>query len=100
MEPYRTRSGKYTGEKKCPARFGLPSESKYNGASSASGDANPLSRFGSDCGIGYGQGRAEPREELRHHVYVEDTIVAPATAPGNGAVAIVRLSGPRAIAIL
>ncbi len=33
-------------------------------------------------------------------MYVQDTIVAPATAPGQGAVAIVRLSGPRAIAIL
>ncbi|SRR5579875_496247 len=29
-------------------------------------------------------------------MYVEDTIVAPATAPGRGAVAIVRLSGPDA----
>ncbi len=29
-------------------------------------------------------------------MYVEDTIVAPATAPGPGAVAIVRLSGPQA----
>ncbi len=33
-------------------------------------------------------------------MYVQDTIVAPATAPGQGAVAIVRLSGPRALAIL
>jgi tRNA modification GTPase len=33
-------------------------------------------------------------------MYVADTIVAPATAPGRGAVAIVRLSGPRAIEIL
>ncbi len=33
-------------------------------------------------------------------MFVEDTIVAPATAPGSGAVAIVRLSGPRAVAIL
>jgi tRNA modification GTPase len=33
-------------------------------------------------------------------VYAADTIVAPATASGSGAVAIVRLSGPRAIAIL
>src|SRR5260370_3386775 len=32
-------------------------------------------------------------------MYAEDTIVAPATAPGQGAVAIVRLSGPRAIEI-
>jgi tRNA modification GTPase len=32
-------------------------------------------------------------------VYAADTIVAPATPPGTGAVAIVRLSGPRAIAI-
>src|SRR5216683_2072066 len=32
-------------------------------------------------------------------MYLEDTIVAPATPPGRGAVAIVRLSGPRAIAI-
>jgi tRNA modification GTPase len=32
-------------------------------------------------------------------MYPEDTIVAPATAPGQGAVAIVRLSGPRAIEI-
>src|SRR6266849_478264 len=32
-------------------------------------------------------------------MYVEDTIVAPATAPGQSAVAIVRLSGPRAIEI-
>ena len=31
--------------------------------------------------------------------YSPDTIVAPATPPGTGAVAIVRLSGPRAIAI-
>ncbi|HTW86527.1 MAG TPA: tRNA uridine-5-carboxymethylaminomethyl(34) synthesis GTPase MnmE [Candidatus Binataceae bacterium] len=29
-------------------------------------------------------------------MYLEDTIVAPATAPGSGAVAIVRLSGPQA----
>lgn len=33
-------------------------------------------------------------------MYAQDTIVAPATPPGMGAVAIVRLSGPRAIAIL
>jgi len=33
-------------------------------------------------------------------MYAADTIVAPATAPGIGAVAIVRLSGPRALAIL
>jgi len=33
-------------------------------------------------------------------MYVSDTIVAPATAPGTGAVAIVRLSGPRAFEIL
>jgi tRNA modification GTPase len=32
-------------------------------------------------------------------MYFEDTIVAPATPPGRGAIAIVRLSGPRAIAI-
>ncbi|HEY6394901.1 MAG TPA: tRNA uridine-5-carboxymethylaminomethyl(34) synthesis GTPase MnmE [Candidatus Binataceae bacterium] len=32
-------------------------------------------------------------------MYLQDTIVAPATAPGRGAVAIVRLSGPDAIAI-
>jgi tRNA modification GTPase len=33
-------------------------------------------------------------------MYLADTIVAPATAPGTGAVAIVRLSGPRAVEIL
>src|SRR5216683_1836500 len=33
-------------------------------------------------------------------MYVADTIVAPATAPGTGAVAIVRLSGPQAFEIL
>ena len=33
-------------------------------------------------------------------MYPADTIVAPATASGLGAVAIVRLSGPRAFAIL
>jgi tRNA modification GTPase len=33
-------------------------------------------------------------------MYLADTIVAPATAPGIGAVAIVRLSGPRAFEIL
>jgi tRNA modification GTPase len=33
-------------------------------------------------------------------MYLPDTIVAPATAPGLGAVAIVRLSGPRALEIL
>ncbi len=33
-------------------------------------------------------------------MYVQDTIVAPATAPGAGAVAIVRLSGPAAFEIL
>ena len=33
-------------------------------------------------------------------MYLPDTIVAPATAPGRGAVAIVRLSGPRALEIL
>ena len=33
-------------------------------------------------------------------MYAADTIVAPATAPGLGAVAIVRLSGPRAFEIL
>jgi tRNA modification GTPase len=33
-------------------------------------------------------------------MYVKDTIVAPATAPGTGAVAIIRLSGPAAIEIL
>jgi tRNA modification GTPase len=32
-------------------------------------------------------------------MYLEDTIVAPATPPGRGAVAIIRLSGPRAIEI-
>jgi tRNA modification GTPase len=32
-------------------------------------------------------------------MYVSDTIVAPATPPGRGAVAIIRLSGPAAIAI-
>src|ERR1700720_2480454 len=32
-------------------------------------------------------------------MYPPDTIVAPATAPGLGAVAIVRLSGPRAFEI-
>ena len=32
-------------------------------------------------------------------MYPADTIVAPATPPGTGAIAIVRLSGPRAIAI-
>jgi tRNA modification GTPase len=32
-------------------------------------------------------------------MYLEDTIVAPATPPGRGAVAIVRLSGPQAIEI-
>jgi len=33
-------------------------------------------------------------------MYIADTIVAPATAPGQGAVAIVRLSGPAAFEIL
>ena len=33
-------------------------------------------------------------------MYVEDTIVAPVTPPGTGAVAIIRLSGPQAIRIL
>jgi tRNA modification GTPase len=33
-------------------------------------------------------------------MYVQDTIVAPATAPGSAAVAIIRLSGPAAIEIL
>ncbi len=33
-------------------------------------------------------------------MYLPDTIVAPATAPGIGAVAIIRLSGPRAFEIL
>ena len=33
-------------------------------------------------------------------MYVEDTIVAPATPAGTGAVAIVRLSGPRTVEIL
>ncbi len=33
-------------------------------------------------------------------MYLPDTIVAPATAPGSGAVAIVRLSGPRSFEIL
>jgi tRNA modification GTPase len=33
-------------------------------------------------------------------MYVQDTIIAPATAPGAAAVAIIRLSGPRAIEIL
>src|SRR6202041_276276 len=33
-------------------------------------------------------------------MFLPDTIVAPATAPGLGAVAIVRLSGPRAFEIL
>lgn len=32
-------------------------------------------------------------------MYLADTIVAPATPPGSGAIAIVRLSGPRAIEI-
>src|SRR5262249_48564933 len=33
-------------------------------------------------------------------MYIRDTIVAPATAPGAGAGAIIRLSGARALAIL
>jgi tRNA modification GTPase len=33
-------------------------------------------------------------------MYAQDTIVAPATAPGVGAVAIIRLSGPAAVEIL
>jgi len=33
-------------------------------------------------------------------MYAADTIVAPATAPGRGAVAIIRLSGPKALEIL
>src|ERR1700732_1508796 len=33
-------------------------------------------------------------------MYLEDTIVAPATGPARGAVAIVRLSGPKAIQIV
>ncbi len=33
-------------------------------------------------------------------MYVADTIVAPATAPGNGAVAIIRMSGPSSFDIL
>jgi len=33
-------------------------------------------------------------------MYVTDTIVAPATAPGNGAVAIIRMSGPSSVDIL
>ncbi|MGB6552626.1 MAG: tRNA uridine-5-carboxymethylaminomethyl(34) synthesis GTPase MnmE [Candidatus Binataceae bacterium] len=33
-------------------------------------------------------------------MYLPDTIVAPATAPGVGAIAIIRLSGPRAFEIL
>ena len=33
-------------------------------------------------------------------MYEQDTIVAPATPPGHGAIAIVRLSGPRAIEIM
>jgi tRNA modification GTPase len=33
-------------------------------------------------------------------MYIRDTIVAPATAPGAGAVAIIRLSGPLALTIL
>jgi tRNA modification GTPase len=38
--------------------------------------------------------------EFGIEMYVQDTIVAPASAPGPGAVAIVRLSGPSAIEIL
>ena len=37
---------------------------------------------------------------MKFWMYPADTIVAPATAPGTGAVAIVRLSGPRAFEIL
>src|SRR5580693_5752134 len=33
-------------------------------------------------------------------MYIEDTIVAPATPVGTGAVAIIRLSGPKAVPIL
>jgi len=33
-------------------------------------------------------------------MYIEDTIVAPATPAGNGAIAIIRLSGPKAAEIL
>src|SRR5262249_23788553 len=33
-------------------------------------------------------------------MYIRDTIVAPATPPGAGAIAIIRLSGPRALEIL
>jgi tRNA modification GTPase len=39
------------------------------------------------------------RAKLSLAMYVSDTIVAPATPPGRGAIAIVRLSGPRAIEI-
>src|SRR5208282_760550 len=49
------------------------------------------SRFGA-WGGAYGS--------LNGVVYVEDTIVAPVTPPGTGAVAIVRLSGPEAIRIM
>src|SRR3990167_6784870 len=37
---------------------------------------------------------------LRNMMYPVDTIVAIATAPGAGPVGIVRLSGPRALAVL
>ena len=55
-----------------------------------------------------GRGNQKERRETHggfryNHVlsmYLPDTIVAPATAPGLGAVAIVRLSGPRAFEIL
>ncbi|MBF6560894.1 MAG: tRNA uridine-5-carboxymethylaminomethyl(34) synthesis GTPase MnmE [Candidatus Binataceae bacterium] len=40
-----------------------------------------------------------PYATLSPLMYLHDTIVAPATPPGVGAVAIVRLSGPRALAI-
>lgn len=38
---------------------------------------------------------------MRHSVlFANDTIVAPATPPGSGGIAIVRLSGPKAVALL
>ena len=45
-------------------------------------------------------GKALRRSQKFTVMYVQDTIVAPATPPGDGEVAIVRLSGPAAIRIL
>src|SRR6202158_277741 len=61
---------------------------------------DPLPTTGEGIGCGRFQFLGSVGGATLFAMYVSDTIVAPVTPPGAGAVAIVRLSGPRAFEIL